>query len=604
MNQMIKSETVDFKKLVNSTNTNLNFQSKLIDELNNTFTENEQKWYIANLYVYLNYHPTNDFPINLDDVYKLIGFAHKRNAKRTLINNFTENEDYKIVVLPREHGKFNEEIIMLNVDTFKNICMITKTEKAKEIRKYYVKLENIFNKLINEEHKQHQLELQQKNYKLLQKDEKLVKQQEEYNITINKLQKEKALERHHILLKEYAYIGSIVYIIHVKTYEDETYVIKIGESRRGILDRFNEHRTKYEEAVILDCFNVNKSKDFENFLHNHKDIKKNKVKDLLNHENDKELFLIGKDLSYTVLVQIIEQNIKYYNDINLEYEKSKLQIETSELEIKKLKYAEDLLKNTDIKNTIDHSNNLKLLFEEINTIKILIIELKNQQKTTNNFNEPLKTLGPRLQKVNPDTLQLVKWYESVSECMKENPSIKRPSINKAIVNNTIYNGYRWLLMERNLDPEIIHTIQPTKITKIQNLGYIAQLNNDKTKILNVYIDRKTASQLNGYNSSCSLDEIVKKSKLSNNHYYILYSECDEHLKNEFKNSKNINGILLLYKDGIGKVDADGNLITEFTSKCDCITKEDFGRKTMNKILYNNMMYKNHYYKHIGSKLYI
>ena len=42
--------------------------------------------------------------------------------------------------------------------------------------------------------------------KLLQKDEKLVKQQEEYNITINKLQKEKALERHHILLKEYAYI--------------------------------------------------------------------------------------------------------------------------------------------------------------------------------------------------------------------------------------------------------------------------------------------------------------------------------------------------------------------------------------------------------------
>ena len=41
---------------------------------------------------------------------------------------------------------------MLNVDTFKNICMMTKTEKAKQIRKYYVKLENIFNKLINEEH--------------------------------------------------------------------------------------------------------------------------------------------------------------------------------------------------------------------------------------------------------------------------------------------------------------------------------------------------------------------------------------------------------------------------------------------------------------------
>ena len=102
MNQIIKSETVDFKTLVanNSINTNLNFQSKLIDKLTNTFTENEQKWYIANLYVYLNYHPTNDFPINLDDVYKLIGFPHKKNAKRTLTNNFTENEDYKIGFAP------------------------------------------------------------------------------------------------------------------------------------------------------------------------------------------------------------------------------------------------------------------------------------------------------------------------------------------------------------------------------------------------------------------------------------------------------------------------------------------------------------------------
>ena len=38
---------------------------------------------------------------------------------------------------------------MLSVDTFKNLCMIVKTEKGKAIRKYYVKLEN--NKLIKEE---------------------------------------------------------------------------------------------------------------------------------------------------------------------------------------------------------------------------------------------------------------------------------------------------------------------------------------------------------------------------------------------------------------------------------------------------------------------
>ncbi len=40
----------------------------------------------------------------------------------------------------RVYGGQNEESIMLNIDTFKNICMLAKTEKAKNIRKYYIKL--------------------------------------------------------------------------------------------------------------------------------------------------------------------------------------------------------------------------------------------------------------------------------------------------------------------------------------------------------------------------------------------------------------------------------------------------------------------------------
>ena len=185
MNTLIKQETVNFHTLVttNCVNTNLNFQSKLIDELNTTFTENEQKWYVANLYMYLNYHPTTDYPIDLENVWKLIGFSHKKNAKRTLENNFIKDEDYKITMFHKEHGQFtsekaaapygeakndqenrggsNKETIMLNVDTFKNLCMITKTEKAKEIRAYYVKLENIFNKLIKEEMEENKKQLEQ-----------------------------------------------------------------------------------------------------------------------------------------------------------------------------------------------------------------------------------------------------------------------------------------------------------------------------------------------------------------------------------------------------------------------------------------------------------
>ena len=103
MNQIIKIETIDFNNLIKTNTTlSLDCQSKMINILNKEFTEEENKWYTANLYIYMNYHPTNDFPINLDTLIKLVGFANKQNAKRTLINNFTKDEDYKVLLIPKD----------------------------------------------------------------------------------------------------------------------------------------------------------------------------------------------------------------------------------------------------------------------------------------------------------------------------------------------------------------------------------------------------------------------------------------------------------------------------------------------------------------------
>jgi len=165
MNQLIRPETINFNELVKNSNTtlSLNLQTKMVTLLNEEFTEEQQKWYIANLFMYMNYHPTTDYPINLETVIKIVGFAHKKNAKRTLENNFIEGEDYKVLLLPTEkqkndnRGGHNEETIMLNMDTFKNLCMLVKTPEGKAIRKYYVKLENINNTIVKMEMEDQQL---------------------------------------------------------------------------------------------------------------------------------------------------------------------------------------------------------------------------------------------------------------------------------------------------------------------------------------------------------------------------------------------------------------------------------------------------------------
>ena len=101
MDNIIKCDRVDFNALVtkNNMDKSLNFRSKIVDELNNIFTEDQKRWYVGNLYMYLNYHPTDEYPIDLENIYKLIGFSHKENAKSTLLNNFIENVDYKISLL-------------------------------------------------------------------------------------------------------------------------------------------------------------------------------------------------------------------------------------------------------------------------------------------------------------------------------------------------------------------------------------------------------------------------------------------------------------------------------------------------------------------------
>jgi len=138
MDKIIKQETINFYELVKNSKTtlSLNCQSKMIDLLNNEFTEEQGQWYIANLFLYLHYHPTNDYPINLEHVYKMIGFANKGNAMKTIKSNFTENEDYKLIIIPREkkqNAGRSEHEIMLNIDTFKNLCMIAKTLQGSQL---------------------------------------------------------------------------------------------------------------------------------------------------------------------------------------------------------------------------------------------------------------------------------------------------------------------------------------------------------------------------------------------------------------------------------------------------------------------------------------
>lgn len=590
------NENLDIVSLIEKnpiTRLSNNYQNDFINKIKQNFTEDEQQLFVANFYCYLNYNK-NEFIIGLDEIWKWLGYNRIDAAKAALKNNFIINIHYKIVFPNVQENSKNgrpKEIIKMTIKTFKKFCLRSGTIKANGIREYYIKMEDLFNESFETQFNELQLQFEQKDKQLNiidNENKKLIKQR----------QNDKQTERQDILLKQFNRQCNIVYIIKVKTFNNGCYVIKIGESRNGINERFSEHKRKYDECLLLDCFEVRQSKQFEHFLH--KELCINKVKNLEGHEKENELLLVGKNLTYEFLLKLINKNIDNYNDnysLLIELEQSKIDKQTLET-LSSLNDKSEFLEFCKI-----ITENQRCIMNEFVEIKKFNEEILNRLDnlsitTYNNFSS---NVGGRLQEINPETFELIKVYETIEECTKKNPTYNRTLINKAVKNDTIYQGFRWALVDRELNPNIIHDIQPTIDSKQYNTGYIAKLNSDKTEIFNVYLNKSIASLSNGYSSANVLDIVVKDKKLYKGYYYMYFSDCNEKVKKDFIYN---HGGVILYKNGIGKYNEEDNLIQEFIHRENCCKISGLNFKTLNKAITNKTVYKEFYYRELPEKLQI
>ena len=140
--------------------------NKFLEKVKKNFNEYEQQIFITSFYSYLNYHKTEDYIIDLDNIWKWLGFATKQKAILLLEKNFELEKDYKkplslkgkqkiieisndnfataaAVAKTKGSGGHNSEKYYLNVKTFKSFCLKAGTKKADEIHEYYLKMEEL-----------------------------------------------------------------------------------------------------------------------------------------------------------------------------------------------------------------------------------------------------------------------------------------------------------------------------------------------------------------------------------------------------------------------------------------------------------------------------
>lgn len=113
--------------------------------------------------------------------------------------------------------------------------MLAKTDKGKKIRSYYVKLENINNKILKQQ-------MEQTNQKLIEKDNELQQKEIEH---INDIK----IKKHNMLIEKFNR-KKCVYIVEI----EENNLIKIGSSK-DVHDRIRGIRNSYvKNAIFLDIF--------------------------------------------------------------------------------------------------------------------------------------------------------------------------------------------------------------------------------------------------------------------------------------------------------------------------------------------------------------
>lgn len=307
------------------------YNNKLVSKIKDNFTETQQQLFLSSFYCYLNYDAKNDFVVDLDNIWKWLGFNQKYNAKYCLEKNFTINNDYKIIAPEpsgaKKHmrGGHNKETIMLNVNTFKKFCLKAGTKKADEIHDYFLKLEEILQEVINEETNEIKLQLQQKTI--------------EINNINEKTQNEKDELREKTILEQFPVNTQCIYYgkIDNKSIAKNESLIKFGQSN-NLYERVKTHKKNFTNFKLVAAFKVKNKIEIENCIKRHKILEKRLRSVVIDDINCRELLAID-DNHFSLekideyIREIIKENEYNIENYNLLLEKNnKLQNETMKLE--------------------------------------------------------------------------------------------------------------------------------------------------------------------------------------------------------------------------------------------------------------------------------
>jgi hypothetical protein len=556
------------------------YNNKLLTKIKETFTEAEQQLFISSFYLYLNYNKS-DFVVSLDDIWEWLGFSQKIRAKELVLKHFTENVDYSFTLsseskkednnddkfllsLQRKQkegrGGSNKITVLLTVKCFKLLCIKSGTKKANEIHEYFIKLEELLQDTILDECEEVKKQLDNKNQEI---KKQLECKDKEHEVKLNKNFKNAFNKQ------------SVVYIMKLQSFDDGTYIIKIGKTD-NLTDRTSKLASLYcnkDQLVIMSVYPCEDNNNFEKFLHSNPYISQYKYTEMINNKATSiETYRIN-EINYEKIKRIIDNNIYNYNGKNLDTMKEnnkslELQLKIKELELKEkdielkekeIDFNNKLYENQGFFDKLIEYNKSRQNIPSLNTViedTVIstpitistnspinsVVELQNTITPTNIpiinntivKKKEVKDCGHYVQVYDGnDYTKLQYVYNGITDATRNMEGTSFTSIKNACKKKEIYKGYRWHLVNRNdPNPNEVKDIGSSIVPRQKLEGYIAMLNNDMTEVENLFIKQKDAATFIGQTVSAMSRAVNYKTILSNK-YFILWDMVEEEIQNKY-----------------------------------------------------------------------
>jgi len=407
------------------------YNNFLLEKLQKNFSTFEQQLFVSSFYCYLNFDKNTDFVIDLDDVWKWLGFAQKINVRTLLEKNFKLNVDYTVSIpeykkseqpenvsggsdeeqptepiIPSKpkNGGQNKQTIKLTIRCFKSLCLKAQTKKASEIHDYYLSLEDLVLHSIDEQTSELRAQLEQKN--------EVISTLNQATITLTQ-EKKRAVEK--TLITQFPLNTQTIYFGTIdNTNADNEKLIKFGQTN-DLATRVAHHHKKYDNFILAAAFRVSNRTEIENHIKAHPKIKRQLRTIEVSGKNKTEIIAYD-NTNFTIarLTKHIEDIIhsRMYNVENF----NKLLQRNEELEAENAKLANDLESKKKTIHDLTLANNELKEKTAQQSQALQVVATENESPFTQHI-------------LLPENEMTKKFDEFVATCCIVRPDVEEESVN-------------------------------------------------------------------------------------------------------------------------------------------------------------------------------